>query len=280
MKQAIKRVWAAFMKIHLVDRCLILIMAVLLLQTGYSLFFSKDGADASSIDVVVRTASATIFGYFLSANFINRGKSGGSQPGAVQATASPTEAAGATGPLLYPQPAAATGTTGETPQAKLGFAIPDAPVGIPGSGALSQPSLGQSATQPMPPTGPSGPSAAGAGAFALSTGAASATGPEGSTGGVPTVQFPSSATSPSQGEVPTITAVASDATPCNRVQVRIATGIGLFCLLTLILVRDVLVPLNVMDVSNAAMGAISQLRDFTLSCVGFLVGMPTVGEEK
>lgn len=263
MKQAIKRVWATFMKIHLVDRCLILIMAVLLLQTGYSLFFSKNGVDASSIDVVVRTASATIFGYFLSANFINRGKSGGSQPG----TASPTEAAAATGPLLYPQPAAATGATGETPQAKLGFAIPDVPLGIPGSGALSQPGpLGQSPTQPTLPTGPSGPSAAEAGAFALSTGAAA--------------QLPTGAASPNQGEVPTITAVASDATPCNRVQVRIATGIGLFCLLTLILVRDVLVPLNVMDVSSAAMGAVSQLRDFTLSCVGFLVGMPTAGTDQ
>lgn len=266
MKQAIKRVWAAFMKIHLVDRCLILIMAVLLLQTGYSLFFSKNGADASSIDVVVRTASATIFGYFLSANFINRGKSGSVQSGAVQAVASPAETAGATGPLLYPQPAAATGTEGETPQAKLGFAIPDAPLGIPGSGALSQPSLGQSAGQQGSPTGPSGPWAAEESAAPFSTGA--------------TAQLTTSAASPSQGEAPTVTAVASDATPCNRVQVRIATGIGLFCLLTLILVRDVLVPLNLVDVSSAAMGAVSQLRDFTLSCVGFLVGMPTGGTDQ
>ena len=44
--------------------------------------------------------------------------------------------------------------------------------------------------------------------------------------------------------------------------------------------RDVLVPLNLVDVSSAAMGAVSQLRDFTLSCVGFLVGMPTGGTDQ
>ena len=46
-------------------------MFVLLIQLGYSLFFSGKAANEfSSIDVIVRTSTASIFGYFLSANFI------------------------------------------------------------------------------------------------------------------------------------------------------------------------------------------------------------------
>lgn len=46
-------------------------MFVLLIQLGYSLFFSGQAAEElSSIDVIVRTSTASIFGYFLSANFI------------------------------------------------------------------------------------------------------------------------------------------------------------------------------------------------------------------
>lgn len=63
----------AFIHIHPVDRGLLLFMAVLLTQSAYSLFFHAPASPiADDIDVIVRTASAAIFGYFLSANFVNR----------------------------------------------------------------------------------------------------------------------------------------------------------------------------------------------------------------
>lgn len=50
------------------DRCLVLFMAVLLVQSAYSLFSGgKSAGEGGHIDVIVRTASAAIFGYFLSA---------------------------------------------------------------------------------------------------------------------------------------------------------------------------------------------------------------------
>lgn len=69
----IRRARRAFSRIHLVDKCLILFMAVLLSQSAYSLFVNGGSdTDAGSVDVIVRTASAAVFGYFLSANFIRR----------------------------------------------------------------------------------------------------------------------------------------------------------------------------------------------------------------
>lgn len=54
-----------------VDKCLLLFMGLLLLQTAYSLFFNEcaANADSSPIDVVMRTSAASIFGYFMSRNF-------------------------------------------------------------------------------------------------------------------------------------------------------------------------------------------------------------------
>ena len=55
------------------DRCLLLFMAVLLVQLACGLFLPEGLApEAGSIDVIVRTSAAAIFGYLLSANF-NRG---------------------------------------------------------------------------------------------------------------------------------------------------------------------------------------------------------------
>ena len=50
-------------------------MAVLMLQSLYTLFFPGwDSQLSGSIDVVVRTSAAAVFGYFLSANFAARGE--------------------------------------------------------------------------------------------------------------------------------------------------------------------------------------------------------------
>lgn len=67
-------------KIKLVDRCLILFMMILMAQSTYSLFTNESHSqETGSIDIMVRTTSAAIFGYFLSVNFIKRpaGKTGG-----------------------------------------------------------------------------------------------------------------------------------------------------------------------------------------------------------
>ena len=62
------RLRATVSKIRPVDRCLALLMAVLLVQSAYSLFSpGKSVGEGGHIDVIVRTASAAVFGYFLSA---------------------------------------------------------------------------------------------------------------------------------------------------------------------------------------------------------------------
>ena len=54
----------------MVDRGLMLLMAVLLAQSAYAIFFAAaDSATAENIDIVVRASAAAIFGYFLSASF-------------------------------------------------------------------------------------------------------------------------------------------------------------------------------------------------------------------
>lgn len=71
-----------FNKIHLVDKYLILFMVVLMVQSAFSLFAQGQlSAEAGDIDIIVRTSAAAIFGYFLSANFVNRSikKGGGNE---------------------------------------------------------------------------------------------------------------------------------------------------------------------------------------------------------
>lgn len=62
-------------------------MFVLLFQSTYSLFFQAgSGEGASSIDIIIRTASAAIFGYFLSTNFGRSSQSATSQESIGTAT--------------------------------------------------------------------------------------------------------------------------------------------------------------------------------------------------
>lgn len=56
--------------IHLVDKCLLVILIILMLQSTLSLFHSKLlNEEGNAIDVVIRTSTASIFGYLISANF-------------------------------------------------------------------------------------------------------------------------------------------------------------------------------------------------------------------
>lgn len=57
-------------QLGLADKFLLIIMTILMIQTGYSLFFRETVAqNAASFDIVIRTTSAAIFGYFISSNF-------------------------------------------------------------------------------------------------------------------------------------------------------------------------------------------------------------------
>lgn len=65
-----KKFCQAFKKIHLVDRCLLLFMAVLFALLVFSVFTcNTSGQDLSGINTILRTSTAAIFGYFLSAHF-------------------------------------------------------------------------------------------------------------------------------------------------------------------------------------------------------------------
>lgn len=146
-------------KIHLVDKCLIVFMAVLLAQSAYNLFSSRPMSnELANIDVIVRTSGAAVFGYFLSANFIRHG------------------------------------------------------------------AQEKNAPQNEPP--------------------------------------------PAQRNI------------ASRLQILIATYIGLFCLLVLLMVRDIPGVSARMATSPSAIATVAQMRDFVSGCVGFLIGCPTSPEKR
>lgn len=168
------------------DWCLLLFMAVLMIQTAVGLFLPGEGGEQSdSIDIVVRTSSAAVFGYILSANFnrcasASTSKTAGGQTNEVQ-----------------------TAATQEGPVAQIGFQAPAEESG----GGLER-------------TGPG------------------------------------------------VLQEETTQTPENRLQIVTATVIGLFCLLTLLLLRWLGIP-------ERGSAAVVQFRDFVSGCVGFLIGCPT-----
>lgn len=61
----------AVRRIHPVNKSLLFLMLVLLIQSTVSLFLPGDASQITrDIDVIVRTSAAAIFGYFLSASFL------------------------------------------------------------------------------------------------------------------------------------------------------------------------------------------------------------------
>ena len=75
------------------------------------------------------------------------------------------------------------------------------------------------------------------------------------------------------------TATQEKETASGCLQIRVATAIGLCCLVALLVVRNLsqwgLLPIQWEAVSATA----AQLRDFVSGCVGFLIGCPTVSSE-
>ena len=62
-------------RINLIDKCLIIFMMILMAQSIYNLFVNEANLNAGgTIDILIRTTQASVFGYFLSANFIKKDK--------------------------------------------------------------------------------------------------------------------------------------------------------------------------------------------------------------
>lgn len=82
----------------------------------------------------------------------------------------------------------------------------------------------------------------------------------------------------SAGESDTETAVPPVQVPQQSIrclQVRAATFIGLFCLIALLILRNLTQLGIVSPASDSVTGTIVQFRDFISGCVGFLIGCPT-----
>lgn len=73
-RTAAKHKWG---RIHLVDKCLLIILGILLVQSAINLFLHEGSAtETNGIDVVIRTSAAGIFGYLISTNFDQQRKRG------------------------------------------------------------------------------------------------------------------------------------------------------------------------------------------------------------
>ena len=115
--RARKRARNKWGRIHLVDKCLLIILGIFMLQSAMNLFLAeRTSPEMNTIDVVIRTSAAGIFGYLISTNFDQDKKRPGRQAAQGAASAASTAAT--------PQEPA--------PQARIGF-------DTGGGGGLAQP---------------------------------------------------------------------------------------------------------------------------------------------
>lgn len=205
-KKFFDKIKADFKRIHLVDKYLIVFMMILLLQSAYCLFMQGGlSKEAGNVDIIVRTSAAGIFGYFLSANFINRsvGKDTGKR---IDSSAKSTQERKAADP----------GDGGEnTIKNKMGFAIP------------------------------------------------------------------SSADSSEEGKAEVLSVEEEEPEELTgQLQIVIAATIGLFCLLVLIFMRNMVGDDLLLGSTSSSTATVAQFRDFVSGCVGFLIGCPTSVQKK
>ncbi|NCB64068.1 MAG: hypothetical protein EOM52_10785 [Clostridia bacterium] len=82
MRNAARKKW---MRVHLVDKCLLVILAILMLQSALNLFWVEaNNRETNGIDIVIRTSAAAIFGYLISANFNQQKKRRSKQQNSTQ----------------------------------------------------------------------------------------------------------------------------------------------------------------------------------------------------
>lgn len=187
-------------RVHLVGKSLLVIMGILLVQSVCSLFLpGEPGQLAGSVDAVVRTSAAGIFGYILGARFA---RVSGRAAGGAPATG---------GHMLELDGGEEQSVTAVRSQ--IGFAQE--------SGAQSE---------------------------APESGAASVSGGDAGEAGAP-------------------------------VQVLVTAFIGLFCLISLLVLRN-LTQLGVIpEPTGPVVATVTQFRDFVSGCVGFLISSPTTSSD-
>ena len=179
--------------IHPVDRCLILLAIVLLAQSIYSLFIPEQSVVAGNIDTMVRTSLASVFGYFLSANF----NAGSSEQLNQKSTNSPDTIS----------------------QEEMVLSV-----------ASEEPIETQQITEPQE---------------------------------TETVTQEELSSSKSSRISPT----------CSRLQIFLAAGIGLVCLVSLMILHC-FPALAEQAVSGSSAATVTQFRDLVSGCIGFLIGCP------
>lgn len=186
----------ALSRIHLVDKCLIVFMVVLLVQSAYTLFTNHTvpTENTDNVDIIIRTSIAAIFGYFLSANFICHA-SYGRKKGGIQC--------------------------GCLPEVFSSNEIPD-PVNS------SQDD------------------------YTCKSG------------------HPENGSEKSEREK-----LREEIIAAGRLQILVAAGIGIFCMVTLMLMRNVPALNDAASASPSAAAIVAQFRDLVSGCVGFLIGCPT-----
>lgn len=186
---------ATLAKIHLVDKFLIIFMSLLLAQSAFNLFVNNASPESGTIDVIVRTSTAAIFGYFLSSNFIRHSSVSNGRPSEKNTNITPSKNSGGI-------------------QNRIGFSAPDSP---------------------------------------------------------------SSGENPNIGGADFKEDTPLDFSTANRIQVVAASAIGLFCLITLLILRDVAIFDAGMKASASMNATVAQFRDIVSGCIGFLIGSPTSG---
>lgn len=187
----------ALSRIHLVDKCLIIFMVVLLAQSAYTLFTNHavqtDNTD--NIDIIVRTSIAAIFGYFLSANFICHA-SYGRKKGGIQC------------------------------------------------GCLPEVSDSNGIQDPVD--------------FSAQDDCAC-----------------KSSHSENESKKSEREKLQEEIAAAGRLQTLVAAGIGIFCMVTLMLMRNVPALSETASASSSSAAIVAQFRDLVSGCVGFLIGCPT-----
>ena len=121
MKLLFRKIRDGIRRVSLVDWFLLAFMAALFSYTLHSLFLSPPEQEIGSVDVVVRTSAAAIFGYFLSRN-------------SLQTSPPPSGNTAILPPAILPE----TGAT-PTARAQIGFSLSPATENpVPGGASSSE----------------------------------------------------------------------------------------------------------------------------------------------
>lgn len=236
----LKNMCSTLKNIHPVDKSLLIFMFILLAQSICSIFFSTGTNHISDeIDVIIRTSTAAIFGYFLSANFIRHSSTDG------QAPTEQTTHILKTGTDSQAQAAASKG--------QIGF-LDSSTQAQPNQNRFknllspSKPILGTSISEPGP---------------SVSSGDTAT--------GIDLIENPTQTNTVQ--DLPKVPVASTASFSC--LQVTIATAIGLFCLIALLILRNLSQLGMISSESDSIAATVIQFRDFISGCIGFLIGCPT-----